>query len=166
MAQSLQRGRQVCRTAFRSCLFGIFGTSSVKTTRSGDAQRSTSSTPKNVVFYYPSRGVYRGRDEIDRIASAIKATHPDFSYWLIAEPEKVGGGQVPWVSSRPGDAPAYAGMDFIIARTAGLPPFISSSTSCPEPGARCIDARGGTGLAPGSDGFEAVGWPAVHISVV
>jgi len=26
------------------------------------------------------------------------------------------GGRVPWVSGRPGDAPAYAGTDFIIAR--------------------------------------------------
>jgi hypothetical protein len=72
---------------------------------------------EDVVFYDPSKGVYRGRDEIDRIAGAIKATHPDFSYQLIAEPEEVGdGGRVPWVSGRPGDAPAYAGTDFIIAR--------------------------------------------------
>ena len=31
------------------------------------------------VFYEP-RGVYRGRDEIDRVAGEIKATHPDFRY--------------------------------------------------------------------------------------
>jgi hypothetical protein len=31
-------------------------------------------------------------DEIDRIAGAIKATHPDFSYQLIAEPQEVGDG--------------------------------------------------------------------------
>ena len=30
------------------------------------------------VFYDPKGGVYRGRDEIDRIAGVIKATHPDF----------------------------------------------------------------------------------------
>jgi hypothetical protein len=30
------------------------------------------------VFYDPNRGVYRGRDEIDRIVGAIRATHPDF----------------------------------------------------------------------------------------
>jgi SnoaL-like domain len=72
---------------------------------------------EDVVFYDPSKGVYRGRDEIDRIAGAIKATHPDFSYQLITEPEEVGdGGRAPWVSGRPGDAPAYAGTDFIIAR--------------------------------------------------
>jgi hypothetical protein len=33
---------------------------------------------------------YRGREEIDRIAGAIKATRPDFSYQLLAEPEEVG----------------------------------------------------------------------------
>ena len=69
------------------------------------------------VFYGPSQGVYRGRDEIDRIAGTIKGTHPDFRYQPIAEPEESGnGGRVQWVSGRPGDAPAYAGTDFIIAR--------------------------------------------------
>jgi hypothetical protein len=72
---------------------------------------------EDVVFYDPNKGVYRGHDEIDRIAGAIRATHPDFSYQPIAEPEEVGdGGRVQWVSGRPGDAPAYAGTDFIIAR--------------------------------------------------
>src|SRR5260370_40890847 len=72
---------------------------------------------EDVVFSDPNKGAYRGRDEIDRIAGAIKATHPDFSYQPIAEPEEVGnGGRVPWVSGPPGDAPAYAGTDFIIAR--------------------------------------------------
>ena len=72
---------------------------------------------EDVVFYDPKGGVFRGRDEIDRIAGAIKATHPDFQYQPIAEPEEVGdGGRVQWVSGRPGEAPAYAGTDFIIAR--------------------------------------------------
>ena len=69
------------------------------------------------VFYDPGRGVYRGRDEIDRIATAIRATHPDFRYQPIAAPEELGNaGRVQWVSGRPGEAPAYAGTDFIIAR--------------------------------------------------
>jgi len=53
----------------------------------------------------------------DRSAGAVKATHPDFQYQPLAEPEEVGnGGRVQWVSGRPGQAPAYAGTDFIIAR--------------------------------------------------
>jgi SnoaL-like domain len=68
------------------------------------------------VFYEP-KGVYRGRDEIDRVAAAIKATHPDFQYQPIAEPEELGNaGRVPWVAGRPGEVPSYAGTDFIIAR--------------------------------------------------
>jgi len=69
------------------------------------------------VFYDPANGVYRGRDEIDRIAGAIRATHPDFQYRPIAEPEELGdGGRVQWVSGRPGEVPTYAGTDFIVAR--------------------------------------------------
>ena len=71
---------------------------------------------EDCVFYEP-RGVYRGRDEIDRVAGAIKATHPDFQYQPIAEPEELGNvGRIHWVSGRPGEASAYAGTDFIIVR--------------------------------------------------
>jgi hypothetical protein len=71
---------------------------------------------EDCVFYEP-RGVYRGRDEIDRVAGAIKATHPDFRYQQIAGPEELGNsGRIQWVSGGPGEAPAYAGTDFIIAR--------------------------------------------------
>lgn len=71
---------------------------------------------EDCVFYEPN-GAYRGRDEIDRVAGAIKATHPDSYYHPIAAPEELGnGGRVQWVSGRPGEAPAYAGTDFIIAR--------------------------------------------------
>src|SRR5499427_3975589 len=69
---------------------------------------------EDCVFYEP-KGVHRGRDEIDRIAGAIKATHPDFRYEPIAEPEELGnGGRVQWISGHPGDPPAYAGTDFIV----------------------------------------------------
>jgi SnoaL-like domain len=71
---------------------------------------------EDCVFHEPG-GVYRGRDEIERVAEAIKATHPDFRYEPIAAPEELGdGGRILWVSGRPGEAPAYAGTDFIIAR--------------------------------------------------
>jgi hypothetical protein len=72
---------------------------------------------EDVVFYEPSKTVYRGRDEIDRIAGAFRAKHPDFRYHPIAEPEEIGdGGRIRWVEGRPGEAPAIAGSDFIIAR--------------------------------------------------
>ena len=68
------------------------------------------------VFYEP-RGTYRGREEIHRIAGVIKATHPDFRYQPLGPPEELGdGGRVRWVSGRPGEAPEYAGTDFIVAR--------------------------------------------------
>ena len=70
---------------------------------------------EDCVFYEPNGGVYRGRDEIDRIAGVIKATHSDFQYQPIAEPEELGNaGGVQWVEGRPSEAPAYAGTDFII----------------------------------------------------
>ena len=69
------------------------------------------------VFYDPTSGAHRGRDEIDRVAGAIRATHPDFRYQPIAEPEELGNcGRIQWVSGRPDEAPAYAGTDFIIVR--------------------------------------------------
>ena len=72
---------------------------------------------EDALFYDPNRGIYRGHDEIDRIADVIKAMHPDFKYQPLSEPEEVGdGGRVRWVSGSPGKPPAYAGTDFIIAR--------------------------------------------------
>jgi hypothetical protein len=71
---------------------------------------------EDCVFHEPN-GVYHGHEEIDRVAGKIKATHPDFRYQLIAKPEELGEARrVRWVSGRPGEAPAYAGTDFIIAR--------------------------------------------------
>ena len=71
---------------------------------------------EDCVFYEPN-GVYRGRNEIDRIAGAVRATHSDFRYQPIAELEELGNaGRVKWVEGRPGEPPAIAGTDFIIAR--------------------------------------------------
>jgi hypothetical protein len=78
------------------------------------------------VFYDPNKGVHRGRDAIDRIAGIIKATHPDYQYQPIGAPEELGdAARCRWVSGTPGKAPAYAGTDFVIARS---PPSISSLT--------------------------------------
>jgi hypothetical protein len=71
---------------------------------------------EDAVFHEPN-GIYRGRDEIDRIAGVIKASHPDFQYQPLSPPQVVGdGGRVRWVEGSPGKPPAVAGTDFIIAR--------------------------------------------------
>jgi hypothetical protein len=60
---------------------------------------------EDCVFYEPGGGVYRGRDQIDRIAGTIRATRPDFRYQRIAEPEEVGdGGRIQWSEGRRGEA--------------------------------------------------------------
>ena len=72
---------------------------------------------EDAVFYDPNQGIFRGRDEIDRIAGVIKATHPDFKYQPLSPPEERGdAGRVRWVSGTPGKPPAYAGTDFIVTR--------------------------------------------------
>src|SRR5258707_11723321 len=71
---------------------------------------------EDCVFCDPNKRVYRGRDEIDRVAGAIKATRPDFQYQPIAGPEELGnGGRIQWPSGRPCEGPAYAGAGFIIS---------------------------------------------------
>jgi hypothetical protein len=93
-------------------LHDVFGENDPKRRRAAIDEIFT----EDCVFYEP-KGIYRGRDEIDRIAGVIKAIHPDFRYQPIAEPEELGNaGRILWVSGRPGEAPAYAGTDFIIVR--------------------------------------------------
>ena len=94
-------------------LYDVFGENDAARRRAAIAEIFT----EDCVFYEPSGHVYHGRDEIDRIAGTLRAMHPDFRYQLIAEPEELGnGGRVKWVEGRPGEAPAVAGTDFIIAR--------------------------------------------------
>jgi len=94
-------------------LYDVFGENDAARRRAAIAEIFT----EDCVFYEPSGRVYHGRDEIDRIAGTLRAMHPDFRYQPIAEPEELGnGGRVKWVEGRPGEAPAVAGTDFIIAR--------------------------------------------------
>ncbi|HEX8749800.1 MAG TPA: nuclear transport factor 2 family protein [Nitrospira sp.] len=94
-------------------LYDVFGESDPARRRKAVDEIFT----EDSVFYDPFGGVYRGRGEIDRIAGEVRASHPDFRYQPIAEPEELGNaGRVRWLEGRPGEAPAYAGTDFIIAR--------------------------------------------------
>ncbi|MEG3175361.1 nuclear transport factor 2 family protein [Sphingomonas sp. RB3P16] len=70
---------------------------------------------ENAVFQAPD-GVYSGRDAIDRVAGDVRATHPDYRYAEIAEPATLNGaaGRISWVSGPPGQAPVYAGTDFVV----------------------------------------------------
>lgn len=71
---------------------------------------------EDAVFYEPN-GSYHGRDEINRIAGVIKATHPDFQYRPLSPPEERGDScRIRWVESGPGKPPSVAGTDFIIVR--------------------------------------------------
>ena len=87
----------------------------------GDASRRRAAIDEifteDGVFYDPTSGAHRGRDEIARVAATIRATHPDFRYQPTSEPEELGdGGRLKWVAGRPGETPVYAGTDFIIVR--------------------------------------------------
>jgi hypothetical protein len=84
---------------------------------------------EDCVFYEPSGRVYRGPDEIDRVAGTLTAMHPDFRYQPIAEPEELGNaGRVKWVEGRQ----RSPGLISPLPGTAALPQFISFSTSYPE----------------------------------
>ena len=88
---------------------------------------------EDAVFYDPKGGVFRGRDEIDRIAGVIKATHPDLKYQPLSPPEELSdAGRVRWVSGTPGKPPAYAGTDFVVARNGRIASIYMFSTACPE----------------------------------
>ena len=85
------------------------------------------------VFYDPSRGVYCGRDEIDRIAGAIRATHPDFHISQLPSPRNWAmAGASNGYRAALGRRQLTPGLISSLPGTAGSPPFIFSSTSYPE----------------------------------
>jgi len=101
------------------------------------------------VFYEP-KGAYRGRDEIDRIAGVIKASHPDFQYQPLSPPEEIGDGcRVRWVSGSPGGRQPTLEPISSSPGTARSPPSISSLTNFLE-----LDIAAATSIAPPQRG----GW--------
>src|SRR5258708_11046682 len=68
---------------------------------------------EDAVFHEPN-GIYRGRDDSDRIAGVIKATHPDFRYQPLSQPDVIGDvGRGRWVPCDPGKPPAYSASDLL-----------------------------------------------------
>ena len=87
---------------------------------------------EDCAFYEP-RGTYRGRDEIHRIAGAIKATHPDFGIRLLSRQRNwaMPGGSNGYRAA-PVKRQSTRGPTSSLPGTAGLPRCISFSTSYPE----------------------------------
>jgi hypothetical protein len=90
---------------------------------------------EDCVFYDPSKGVYRGRDEIDRIAGAIKATslNSDISQLPSLRNRAMAGWSAGYRAARV-RRQLTPGPISSLRRTAGSPPFISFSTSYAELG--------------------------------
>ena len=56
----------------------------------------------------------RSKDQLREIYAPVERLR---EFVRLTEPEELGnGGRIQWVSGRPGEAPDYAGTDFIIAR--------------------------------------------------
>jgi len=133
--------------------------SSVKTTRSGDAQRSTSSTPRMWFSTIPARVPTRPR----RDRSHRRLYQGDSSRIYLSANCRARGG---W---RRRAGPMGIGPPWRCAgirrngfhRHPGRPDrrHLSLLRQAVLSQALCIDPSGGTGLAAGQDGFEAV-WPA------
>jgi hypothetical protein len=67
----------------------------------------------NTRFYDPNGGVFRGREEIDRVAGVIKATHPDFEYQPLSPPDERGdAGRVPMGIRHSGQTTSLRGNRF------------------------------------------------------
>src|SRR5260370_13897565 len=113
----MPRGDKQCPTACRPCSSAIFVTSSVKTIPLAGAPPSTRFTLKIAFSMTPAREsiVAVTKSTASRARSKLLTLNSDISQ--LPSLRKWGnGGLVRWGSGRPGEAPAYAGTDFIIAQ--------------------------------------------------
>ncbi|WP_443478339.1 nuclear transport factor 2 family protein [Novosphingobium aerophilum] len=76
-------------------------------------------------------GVIRGREAIDAFAGQLRATHSDFVYTPIGEPQILhDAGRLAWGSGPAGEPPRYTGWDVVITsngRIATLIVFLDGS---------------------------------------
>lgn len=89
---------------------------------------------EDAVFVEP-HGIYHGRDEIVRIAGVIRAMHPTFRYTPVEAAQVLHdqAGRVRWVAGAPGEPPAYAGTDFIVARDGKIAAIYLFFDGAPDP---------------------------------
>lgn len=100
-------------TLLKRNLYDIFGQNDPVRRRAAIDEIYT----EDIVFYDPFNNVYRGRDEIERVAETLRKQHPDFQYQPIHEPEVVGNaGRIQWLEGSPGKTPEVGGTDFIVSR--------------------------------------------------
>lgn len=94
---------------------------------------------EDAVFIEP-HGIYRGRDEIVRIAGVIRATHPTFRYTPLAAAEVLHdqAGRVQWVAGEPSQPPVYAGTDFIVAKDGRITALYLFFDGQPDPTAKPV----------------------------
>ena len=118
-------------------LQGIFGESDEVLRRKVAAQV----LHEDAVFIEP-HGVSRGRDEIVRIAGVIRATHPTFRYVPVGAAEELHGqaGRLRWVAGAPGEPPAYAGTDIIVASDGKISALYLFFNGEPDPTGPAIPA--------------------------
>lgn len=71
---------------------------------------------EDCVLYVPP-GAFVGHDALDKFAGDLRATHPHFVYAPRGAPQVLhNSARLAWGSGPKGEAPAYTGVDFIIAR--------------------------------------------------
>jgi hypothetical protein len=71
---------------------------------------------EDCVLYVPP-GVFVGQDALDKFAGDLRAAHPHFVYTAHGAAQVLhNSGRLAWGSGPKGEAPAYTGVDFIIAR--------------------------------------------------
>ncbi len=89
---------------------------------------------EDAVFAEP-HGVYRGRGEIIRMAGVIRAAHPTFRYQLVGPVEVLHeeAGRAKWQAGAPGEPPAYAGTDVVIAKDGRITAIYMFFDGLPDP---------------------------------
>ena len=89
---------------------------SVKVIPLAEGPQFRSCYTEDCVLYAPP-GTFVGHDALDKFAGDLRATHPHYVYTPHGAPQVLhNSGRLAWGSGPKGEASAYTGVDFIIAR--------------------------------------------------